>query len=132
MISKIEHIGILVDDLDVGIEKYTRLLGLTVSRVEDYEEDGEKARLAFLPIGDSYLELIQHVRTKDGTRPLAGFDHIAVQVGDIEAACAGLKAGGCTLVPDRIMTGSRGSRVAFIKPSDLYNVSLELVEPGKE
>ena len=131
MISKVEHIGIIVTDLNASIQKYTRLLGLEVASIEEFEEDGTRARLAFLPVGESCIELVEITQTPDGKKPPPGVEHIAVAVSDIEDACGNLRAQGATLQPDAILPGSRGTRVAFIRPADFDGVSIELVEAAR-
>jgi methylmalonyl-CoA/ethylmalonyl-CoA epimerase len=130
MANKIEHIGIFVTNLEESIRRYGKALGLSVSVIEDYFEDGKRLRLAFLPIGECCLELIEAVDAGDSAPP-PGIDHIAVEVDDIDADCATLRSAGLRLEPDGVMPGSRGTRVAFVRPADMGNVSFELVEPAK-
>ena len=130
MASKIEHIGINVTNLEESIRLYKAAFGVSVSLIEDYWEDGKHFRLAFLPIGESSLELIQAANEAAG-EPTPGIDHIAVEVDDMDADCTSLRSAGLALQPDAVMPGSRGTRVAFIRPSDLGDVSFELVEPAK-
>ena len=130
MVSKIEHIGIYVSNLEESIRRYGEALGLSVSLIEDYFEDGKRLRLAFLKVGESCIELIEAGDAPGGAPPL-GIEHIAVEVEDIDAACASLRSSDLLLQPDSVMPGSRGTRVAFIRPDDMGGVSFELVEPAK-
>jgi methylmalonyl-CoA/ethylmalonyl-CoA epimerase len=90
----------------------------------------EKVRTAFLPVGESHLELLEPT---DPTSVIArfletrkGIHHLCVEVDDIEAALAELKRRGVALLDDAPRPGAGGCRVAFIHPRAAGGVLLEL------
>lgn len=128
--EKIDHIGVAVKNLEEAIEVYTNL-GLKLERVEELRE--QKVKIAFFPIGESHLELIQ------GTEPESvisrfieskgeGIHHIAVLVKDIEKALENAKGAGIELIDERPRIGARGARIAFLHPKNLKGVLLEFCE----
>jgi methylmalonyl-CoA epimerase len=134
VISRIDHIGVAVKNLEERLALYRDVLGLAGVHVEDVP--AENARVGFVPIGDSEIELLEST-SPDGVlarfieRRGEGIHHIAVQVNDCAAALARLKAAGVRTVDDRPRAGARGSKVAFVHPSGAGGVLLELVEKMK-
>jgi len=89
-------------------------------------------RAAFLPIGESHLELLEPT---DPSSTIArflekrsGLHHVCIVVPDIEAELARLKAAGATLVDETPRVGAGGCRVAFVHPKSAEGVLLELKE----
>ena len=134
MISRIDHIGIAVNDLDQRLALYRDVLGLAGIHVEDVPS--ENARVGFVPLGDSELELLEST-SPDGVlarfieKRGEGIHHLAVQVDDCASALAQLKAAGVRTVDDTPRPGARGTKVAFLHPSATGGVLLELVEHPK-
>ena len=130
-VKRIDHVGIAVSDLAAAKRLYEDLLGLKLTREEVVEEQG--VRTHFYPIAGVKLELLESV-TPDG--PIArhlekrgpGMQHLAVEVDDIVAAIAELKAKGVRMLDDSPRNGVEGSRIAFVHPKDTHGVLLELVE----
>lgn len=134
MISHIEHIGVAVKNLEEQLSLYRDVLGLAGIHIEDVPS--ESARVGFVPIGDSEIELLEPTQA-DGVlarfieKRGEGIHHIAVQVEDCAAALAQLKAAGVQTVDESPRPGARGTKVAFIHPSATGGVLLELVEKAK-
>jgi len=128
---KIDHIGIAVSNLEESLKFYTEVLGLTASGTEVVEE--QKVRVAFLPCGDSELELLEST-SPDG--PIAkfiekngeGVQHIAIKVDDIDATLAELKEKGVRLIDEKPRYGAGGARIAFLHPKATKGVLLEISE----
>ncbi len=59
MIEKIDHIGIIVRDLDKAIKVYSEALGLELKMTEVLEE--YQVKIAFIPIGESLIELCEPI-----------------------------------------------------------------------
>jgi len=126
---RIDHLGIAVRDLDAAVRTY-EALGFRVESVHDVPT--EKVRAAFLPIGESHLELLEPT---DPSSTIArflekrsGLHHVCIVVPDIEAELARLKAAGATLVDETPRVGAGGCRVAFVHPKSAEGVLLELKE----
>ena len=104
---KIDHLGIAVPDLEVALGTY-RALGFEVESV--HEVPTEKVRAAFLPVGESRLELLEP--TEPGSviarflEKRSGLHHVCLLVEDIDAALAELKARGVPLIDERPRPGA--------------------------
>ena len=134
MITRIDHIGIAVKNIDDAAKLYTDALGLKVQDVELMESVGVK--IAMIPVGDSKIELIEPTSPEGGIARFIekrgeGLHHIAFEVSDIEATLNSLKARGIPLVDEKPRSGAGESRIAFLNPRGANGVSIELVEPGK-
>jgi methylmalonyl-CoA epimerase len=131
VISRIDHIGIAVKSLEERLGLYRDVLGLAGIHVEDVPT--EDARVGFVPIGDSEIELLEPT-APDGVlarfidKRGEGVHHVAVQVDDCAASLARLRAAGVRTIDETPRPGSRGTRVAFVHPSATGGVLLELVE----
>lgn len=128
-ILKIDHLGIAVKDLGEAVRAY-EALGFSVEQTHDVPT--EKVRAAFLPAGESHLELLEPT---DPTSVIArflekrsGLHHVCVLVEDIDAALAELKQAGVPVLDEVPRPGAGGCRVAFVHPRGAAGVLLELKE----
>lgn len=135
VITRIDHVGIAVADLDEAIRFYATAFGLAVVHEEINEEQG--VREAMLAVGDSgsYVQLLAPLtpdspigRFLDRSGP--GIQQIAYGVDDVEAAADRLRAAGVRMLYDSARTGTAGSRVNFAHPKDCGGVLIELVQSG--
>ncbi|MGD9049375.1 MAG: methylmalonyl-CoA epimerase [Anaerolineae bacterium] len=127
---KIDHIGIVVRDIREALRVYETALGLPLEEVSDVPD--QKVQVAFLPIGESNIELVQPTSDDTGiARYLAkrgeGIHHLCIEIEDIEAALAQLKAQDVPLIDETPRRGAHG-RVAFVHPKGAHGVLIELVE----
>jgi methylmalonyl-CoA/ethylmalonyl-CoA epimerase len=126
-ILRIDHLGIAVPSLAEAVRAY-EALGFQVA--DRHDVPTEKVRTAFLPVGESTLELLEP--TEPGSviarflEKRSGLHHVCVVVDDIEAALAELKARGVALVDQQPRVGAGGCRVAFVHPRAAAGVLLEL------
>ncbi|MCA9976689.1 MAG: methylmalonyl-CoA epimerase [Chloroflexota bacterium] len=135
MIKKINHIAIVTPDLDDATGFWAEALGLPISRIENVPE--EEVTVAFLPIGDSNIELLQPTSDESGVARYlqkrgAGMHHMCLEVEDIDVALAKLKAANVPLINDEAKTGHGGTRYAFIHPKGTGGVLIELYEVPAE
>jgi methylmalonyl-CoA epimerase len=131
-VLRIDHLGIAVPELGPAVAAY-EALGFQVSARHDVPT--EAVRTAFLPVGESHLELLEPT-SPDGTiarflEKRSGLHHVCVVVDDIVAALAELRARGVALVDQEPRTGAGGCRVAFVHPKAAAGVLLELKEEPK-
>ena len=117
--TRVDHIGIAVKDLAASVKWYEETLGLQSKGTEVVEE--QKVTVAFLPCGDSELELLESTNGE-------GIQHIAIRVDDIDAALAELKEKGVRLIDQTPRYGAGGARIAFLHPKATHGVLLELCE----
>jgi methylmalonyl-CoA epimerase len=131
--TKIEHIGVAVRNLDDSLKKFTNLLGLKVREIEEVNVEGDRVKVAFLPIGAVNIELVtttaQTGLVADFLREKGeGVHHIAVEVEDIYGEFERLRTQGVEFVWGKIINGSRGTKVAVIEQKELNGVYIELVQ----
>jgi methylmalonyl-CoA epimerase len=126
-ILRIDHLGIAVPSLDEAVAVY-EALGFEVEARHDVPS--EKVRAAFLPLGESHVELLEPT---DPSSPVAkfletrkGLHHVCVLVDDIDAALRELKARGVQVLDETPRTGAGGCKVAFIHPRSAAGMLLEL------
>lgn len=129
MIRGLAHVGIAVYALEPAIERWTRGLGFTLEGTETLGMIG--LRLAFLRAGDAVIELLEPM-SPDATvakfleRRGEGIHHLSFFVDDMEGALAQAEAAGLALIDRTPREGSHGTEVAFLHPSALGGVLVEL------
>lgn len=130
-IKRINHIAIVVDNIDQALAFWRDTLGLELSHVEDVPD--QEAVVAFLPTGESEVELVKPTNPNSGiARYLAkrgpGMHHICFEVEDLEGMLAHLKARGMHLINETPVIGTGGKKIAFIHPKSTHGVLVELYE----
>jgi methylmalonyl-CoA/ethylmalonyl-CoA epimerase len=124
---RIDHVGVAVRDLDAARAVWDALLG---QAPKTEEVPGQKVRTATYPCG---IELIAPAAPDS---PISGFlekrggglHHVTLEVADLDAELARLKAQGARLLQEEGVPGAGGSRVAFLHPAAAGGVLLELKE----
>ena len=129
MLKKIRHIGVLIKDLDRAIDKF-RGFGLSCAEVTELKDLGIK--VAFLPIGDSLIELICYIDPEKGRdsvvrKQKGAINHICFEVDDIEASIKNFEKNGARLVEGYPKPGAHG-RVAFFHPETTEDVLIEICQ----
>jgi methylmalonyl-CoA epimerase len=132
-IKRVEHIAIAVDSLKESMDLLQNAFGIKV----EYEEQIGQTRLAMLPVGETYLELLEGQGPESGVTSWikekgTGLYHICFEVEDIDGALAELKAKGVKLRDETPRIGHGGARIAFLDPASTGNLLIELAElaPG--
>ena len=131
MIKKVNHIAVVVDNLEASMKFWVESLGLEMSHREHVAS--QAVDVAFLPIGDSKIELLQPTEDESGVAKYLqkrgpGMHHICFEVDDIDAALVRLKAVSVQLINEVPMVGSDGRKFAFIHPKAANGVLVELYE----
>ena len=129
-LKRVDHVGIAVKDLDESV-KFYESLGFKATGYEVVAE--QKVKVAFLPCGDSELELLESTEP-DG--PIArfiekngpGIQHVAIRVDDIDKALEELKAKEVRLIDQTPRYGAGNARIAFVHPKATGGVLLELTQ----
>lgn len=124
---KIDHLGIAVPSLEEAIRAY-QALGFQVEAIHDVPT--EKLRAAFLPVGESHLELLEPTDASSVVAKFlekrSGLHHVCVLVDNLEQALAEMKAKGVLLIDETPRLGAGGAKVAFVHPKATGGVLLEL------
>lgn len=131
MLTRIHHLGIAVKDLDSAVSVLKTAFNLEVEGIE--EVPSQKVKVAFLPVGESRLELLEP--TSDDS-PIAkflasrgeGFHHVAFKTENVEEALEHAQTQGLRLIDKEPRPGAHGTKVAFIHPKSTFGVLIELVE----
>jgi methylmalonyl-CoA/ethylmalonyl-CoA epimerase len=130
-VLKVDHIGVAVKSLSDTLKFYQDILGLELQGTEIVDE--QKVKVAFLPIGDTEVELLE---STDADGPIAkfiekkgeGIQHIAFRVPNIEEAIAEMKAKGVKMIDEKPRYGAGGAKIAFCHPKSTNGVLVELSE----
>jgi methylmalonyl-CoA/ethylmalonyl-CoA epimerase len=125
----LNHIAIAVKDLDAAIRTYRDVLGLELAELEEVPE--QQVKVAIFGHGLGRVELICPTVADSGVARFLekrgeGLHHICIEVEDIEATLAELKAHGAPLLDEAPRAGAGGAKVAFIHPKGACGVLVEL------
>lgn len=131
---KIDHVAIVVKDLEATVRLYTQTLGFEELYREVVYDQGIEA--VGLKAGDSAIELLLPL---DEGSPIARFrgdadtklHHTAYRVDDIEAKLAELKGAGVRLIDEKPRKGAHGNLIAFLHPKSTAGVLIELCQPTR-
>jgi methylmalonyl-CoA/ethylmalonyl-CoA epimerase len=131
MPSKINHIGIAVHDIEEAAKFYTDVLGLTMEGMEEVPD--QKVKVAFFPIGEVRIELIQPTSpdspvAKHLEKKGPGMHHIAYQVDDTAAEVEKLIGDEVKMVDQVPRKGAHDTLIAFVHPKASGGVLTELVQ----
>ena len=127
---KINHVAIAVQDIDAALNFWEQTFGLKLDHVEDVPS--QKSKVAFLPLGESEIELVQPTTSDSGLANFLekrgeGMHHICIEVSDIDATLAELKSKGVRLI-NEIPEELPGRKMAFIHPKAANGVLVELYQ----
>jgi methylmalonyl-CoA/ethylmalonyl-CoA epimerase len=131
--TRIDHIGVAVEQIEPAMDLYRDGLQLEVAHREVVQDQGVEAVL--LDVGENHVELLAPLGADTPVgRFLAkqgpGLHHVAYQVSDIDAALEACRAAGLQLIDEQPRRGIRDSRVAFLHPRATGGVLTEIVEPA--
>jgi methylmalonyl-CoA epimerase len=126
-----DHVGIAVEDLEAAVERYRSVLGSEPVHREIVQDQGVEEVL--FDVGGSFVQLLGALgadtpvgRFLEKRGP--GIHHVGYRVEDVDDELARLRSSGARLIDETGRQGSRGTRVAFVHPSTLGGVLLELVQ----
>ncbi len=132
-LGRIHHVAVIVAELDPALAFWRDALGLELEVVQEIAQD--RVRIAFLPIGESKIELVEPTDDSTGVaRFLAksgeGFHHVCFEVANLAETLLRLEIDGIELIDTAPRKGAEGP-VAFLHPRSCHGVLVELIEaPG--
>jgi methylmalonyl-CoA/ethylmalonyl-CoA epimerase len=145
LLTRIDHVGLAVRDLDASIGFYEATFGLTVAGRETNEQQGVREAMLYVAAcvppagsadtqaGASYVQLLEPLADDTPVGKFLatrgeGVHHIGYGVVDVASALAQLRDDGIRLVDERPRHGSLGASIAFLHPKSVGGVLTELVQ----
>ena len=132
-LGRIHHVAVVVERMEPVLALWRDSLGLELEVIEEMAHD--RVRIAFLPVGESKIELVEPTDDTTGVaRFLAkggeGVHHICFEVGNLAETLLRLEIDGIELIDTAPRKGAEGP-VAFLHPRSCHGVLVELIEaPG--
>lgn len=135
MITRIDHIGIAVEEINGALAFFRDALGMKFDHVESAE--GGRTDIAFLPVGTSDIELVKPNDADSGLAKFLakrgeGIHHICLEVDDIASALERLKEHGVQLIDEQPRENARGQKYAFVHPKSAHGVLVELYQKTRD
>jgi len=131
MVDSMHHVAIVVKDLDEALRFYRDALGLEVE--ERRRVEAENVEIAFLPMGESEIELLRPLSSESGVARFLekrgeGLHHVCLAVDDVDVAMARLQQAGAQVLSEEPQEGTDGTRYLFVHPRSAHGVLIELYE----
>jgi len=129
--ARINHLAIVVEDIQVALGFWRDALGLPLGKVET--NAGEEVEIAFLPLGESEIELLAPTNDTSGIAKYlakrgAGMHHVCIEVEDVAETMQRLAAHNIELINDVPKTNADGTKYCFVHPKSAFGVLVELYE----
>jgi methylmalonyl-CoA/ethylmalonyl-CoA epimerase len=130
---KLNHLAIVVENIEAALPFWRDALGLPVGDIQNVPQ--EEVKVAFLTSGESHIELVQPTSEESGiAKYLAkkgqGMHHICFEVADIAETLAKMRSKGVELINEEARERD-GRKYAFIHPKSTGGVLVELYELPK-
>ena len=128
---QIHHLGIAVESLEKAVPAFELLLGRPPDWTEEVKD--QKVHVAVFRVGNSRIELLE--ATSDDS-PIArfigkrgpGIHHVTLAVENLEAKLDDLEQRGFRLIDRKPRPGAGGESIAFLHPSTMAGILIELLE----
>ena len=129
-VKKINHVAVLVENIESALNFWQNQLGLTLDHIE--EVPSQASKVAFLPVGEGEVELVEPTDPESGLGKYLekrgeGMHHLCIEVEDIDGMLTELKAKGVRLINEEALV-LPGRKMAFIHPKAANGVLVELYE----
>ena len=130
-VKRINHVAVVVNDLDQSLSFWRDALGMEMHELRDVP--AEQSQVAFLPLAGSEVELVKPTTGDSGiAKYLAkrgpGMHHLCLEVDDVAAMLAQLKAKDVRLINEEPRVAADGRKYAFVHPESTGGVLVELYE----
>jgi methylmalonyl-CoA/ethylmalonyl-CoA epimerase len=132
-VKKINHVAVVVEDIRTSLPFWQEALGIELKNIEDVP--AQKSKVAFLPVGEGEIELVQPTDPESGTGKFlkekgSGLHHLCLEVDDIQGMIGQLIEKGVRLI-NEIPLEMEGRKIAFVHPKSASGVLVELYELTK-
>lgn len=131
MLKKVDHIAIVVKDIDQAVQTYIHMFGF--KEIEKTEGPGSEFVSVMMALNDVYIELLAPLKPGSIAKFLkekgGGLHHVSLVTDDITKEMKALKAQGKKLLNEEPIT-MPGKKIVFVHPSAAENVLIELVQRG--
>jgi methylmalonyl-CoA/ethylmalonyl-CoA epimerase len=131
VLTALDHVGIVVADLDEAVTFYETTFGARLARRERINHDGVEE--ALMTVGDSYVQLLTPTRPDSAVAKFLekhgpGLHHVGYRVDDCAQALDQAVTAGMRTLDAVPRPGSRGTTVAFLHPKSGFGTLIELVQ----
>lgn len=133
MIDRLNHVALVVDDLDTACKNWQHLLGASISERQILPEHG--VTVAFIDLPNTRIELLEPLGDESPVSRFlqkhtgGGLHHICMEVADIMDARDQLLEKGARILGDgQPRIGAHGNPVIFMHPADFHGTLIELEE----
>lgn len=135
LVTGVDHIGVVVTNLEEALPFYTEALGLSVVHIEMVND--QQVRVAFVNTGSVWIELLEPTSDESSvakflTKRGPGLHHVAYSVQDIHLALDKARQKGFCLLDETPRKGAHGKWVAFVHPKSAGGVLTEFCQAAKE
>jgi len=129
---KLDHIGIVVNNLQETAAAFENIIGLSLEEIEYYKET---LKIGFVPVGSLDIELVEPTTSEGLNADFLknngeGVHHIAFEVEDLDAAISNAVKNGAQVILGPT-EGARGKRIVFLDGITLGGTIVELLESPK-
>jgi methylmalonyl-CoA/ethylmalonyl-CoA epimerase len=131
MIGRLNHVAIVVPDLEAATKNYRDILGAIVSAPQEIPEHG--VTVVFVELENTKIELLQPLGENSPIQNFldkfasGGMHHICYEVDDLMAARDHLTEGGARVLGSgEPEIGAHGKPVLFLHPKDFSGTLIEL------
>ena len=130
-IKAINHVAVVVDNMEKSLTFWRDALGLDLHELRDVP--AEKSQVAFLPLAGAEVELVMPTSDDSGiAKYLAkrgpGMHHICLEVDDIVGMLAQLRSKNIRLINEEPRAAADGKQYIFIHPESTGGVLVELYQ----
>ena len=126
----IDHIGIIVENLEQSVAMFEHLFHMKASKIEDIPDVGLK--IAQMNAANISIELLQYSGQEESLAKKtmgvkSGINHLSIRVEDIKSSLEDLEGKGLRVIEGFPRPGSHG-QVAFFEPDTTHGILLEVCE----